>query len=118
MSRISVRVSLCDVASRGDRGKHRPATFAETYAGASVALAEPSHDDLIAILEEATLLAGRQGDRFRPAPCQLLHTATRILRRTGHRPAREQIAGIEVAAVAGVVRDELRECPVHLREPH
>jgi len=51
------------------------AALAKADAAKAFAFAEALHDDLVAVLEESSLLAGGQFDGFRPAPAQLEHRA-------------------------------------------
>lgn len=53
------------------RGEHGPTTLAKPDASKSVALAESSKDDLVAVLEKPTLLARRKLDGLRAAPREL-----------------------------------------------
>ena len=78
----------------------------------------PRKIDLVAVFEKPALLTGRKRDGLRAAPRQLQQTTARLLRRAGHRSARQRSPRLQIASVARVVRDELRERPVHVREPH
>src|SRR5207248_4825676 len=73
-----------------------------------------AHDDLVAVLEEGPLLPRRQRGALRAAPRELEQAAARRLRLARDRAAGEQIAWTQVAAVRGVVRDDLAERPVHV----
>ena len=71
-----------------------------------------AQDHLIAILQKAPLFAARQLNRFSPARGQFDQTALTFFRCARHGAASQQIAGAQVAAVARVVREHLRERPV------
>src|SRR5687767_9718771 len=64
----------------------------------TVALGPAGDCQAIAILEPFPGLAVRQGQRVRAAPGQFQHAATRFLRRTADRSARQQVARLKVAA--------------------
>src|SRR5215831_4200456 len=80
------------------------------------AFAVSSENHFVAVLEEGPCLAARKRQRLASAPRALEKTSPRFLRRPRHGAAREQIAGSEIAAIARVMRDELRDGPVHVRE--
>lgn len=75
------------------RGEHDSTTLAKPDTSKSLALAESPKDDLVAVLEKPTLLAARKRDGFSPAPRKLQQTTAGVLRWTGHRPARDEVAG-------------------------
>src|SRR6185503_6161070 len=79
-----------------------------------LAVTSESHD--VTVAEERALFAAWQFDWFGAAPRTLEQTSTRFLRRARHRSAREQIACLKIATPARVVRNELRERPVHVGE--
>src|SRR5262249_28195098 len=88
--------------------------LAKANASVARALAEAAHHDFVPILQKGTRLAARQRDRLRPAPRALEETTTRLVPRPGNRAARPQISRTHVASVRRVMRDELRDGPVHL----
>src|SRR5262249_38077865 len=73
-----------------------------------------AQDHFVAILEKLASLSGRELDGLGAAPCELEKAAARFFRRAGDRAAREEIAGLQIAAVRRVVRDELGNRPVHV----
>ncbi len=81
--------------SRGTRRSRSVGTWA---------LAPAAHDHLVAVFQEPARLAGGQGDGPRAAPRQLQQAAARAFVRARHGAARQQVAGSQVAAVAGVMR--------------
>src|SRR5688572_33388454 len=95
---------------------HDPAALAETDARQSVALAVRGHDHLVAVFEELARLTVRELHGLGAAPRQLEQAAARFLRRAGDRAAGEEVARTEVAAVRGVMGDELGDGPVHVAE--
>src|ERR1051325_9922653 len=78
------------------------AAFAEADARQAVALAVRAQDDLVAVFEELA--------------AQLEQASRRLLLGAGDRAAGEEIAGLQVAAIRGVMRDELRDRPIHVAE--
>src|ERR1700736_5729239 len=91
------------------------------YAGAALAKADRratglsamgAEDHLVAVLQEGTGFSG--GERYLPLAvgAQLHQAAIALRRRPGDRAGAEQIAGGEIAAAAGVMRDQLAEGPV------
>ena len=97
------------------RQQHR-AAFAEADARIILFGAKAFEDDLVAVLDEAALLAGRQRDRLAPARGKFEEAAPAILLRPGHGARADEIADDEIAAVAGVMRDHLRHGPIRRRE--
>src|SRR5690606_4843828 len=85
-----------------------------------VALAVGGHGDLVAVEEEGAGLAG--GELDGPAgpgggvPGELQEAAAGLGGGAGDGAGGEEVAGLEVAAVAGVVRDHLVHRPVHVAE--
>ena len=59
-------------------------------------------------------LSARQRDRLGPAPGELEQTPARLARRPRHRAGAKEIAAPQVAPVARVMRDELRQRPVEM----
>src|SRR5687768_5983762 len=94
------------------------AAFTKSDARESWSFAEAAEDHFITVFEKAALFTSGERDGLSAAPRQLEHAAARVLRGTGHRAARDQVPGAEVTPVARVMRHQLRERPVHLREPN
>src|SRR5689334_9760874 len=94
---------------------HLSGSFAEAEAGAALALATAAQHELVAVLDEGAALAVRQAQRIAAAGGELEQRAERVARLAGNRPAAEQVAGAQVAAVRSVMRDELRRRPVRAR---
>ena len=63
-----------------------------------------------------TGLAGGELEGIGAPPGELEQAAARVLRLAGDGAAAEQVAGLQVAAVRGVVRQELRRGPVEIGE--
>src|SRR5256885_8154370 len=85
------------------------------YAGAALAKADlrvpgpqamRTEDHLVTVLQEGTGLSG--GEHYLPLTvgAQLHQAAAALRRRPGNRAGAEQIAGGEIAAAAGVVRED------------
>src|SRR5262245_55307636 len=68
-------------------------------------------DDLVAVLQVGACLAGGQAQLSLPVMRQLAEAAIARLVGRGYRAAAEEIAWLQVAAAARVVRDHLRESP-------
>src|SRR5580693_413391 len=98
------------------RRQENRAAFAETDARIILFGAKAFEDDLVAVLDEAALLTGRQRDRLAPARGKLKKAAPAFLLRPGHGAGADEIAGDKIAAVAGVMRDHLRHGPIRRRE--
>src|SRR5665213_2275366 len=98
-------------------GRDDSAAFAEADSGVSFAFAVPPENHFVAILKKLSRLARRQRDRLRAAPGQFQKTAARVWRFTGNGSACQQIAGLQIAAVAGMVRNQLGRSPVQVTEP-
>src|SRR5262245_35937897 len=94
-------------------GQDDSGAFSEPDALESIALAPAAEDDFVAVLEEPALLAVRQLQRLGSPPRQLEQAPPLVFLRPGNRAAAEQVAGAQVAAIAGVMGDELRRRPVH-----
>src|SRR5580692_10465073 len=94
------------------RRRDHAAALAEADAGAARAIAVGAEDDLVAVLQEAARLAVRQGDRIAAARGELEQAAAALVLRPRAGAAAHEVADLEVAAVAGVMRDHLRDRPV------
>src|SRR5580704_11349858 len=82
------------------RRQQNGAAFAETDARIILLGAITLEDDLVAVLDEAALFAGRQRNRLAPARGQFEKTAPAVFFRSGHRARADQIADDEITAVA------------------
>jgi hypothetical protein len=82
-----------------------PHACAEADAGETAAAAVAAQDGLVAVFQKLAEFAGGQADGFRAAPGQFKQAAALLRQRSGDSAAGQQIAGLEVAAVAGVVRE-------------
>ena len=71
-------------------------------------------DHVVAVLEKPARLAGRKRNRLAPAFGDFQEAAEAARCRTGDRAGAEQVAGVEVAAAAGVMRDQLRHGPIEV----
>jgi len=89
--------------------------FPEPDAGQAGPLAEATKDDFIAVFEERARLASGQAKGF-GAMLHLEEASFRALLRPGDGTGSEQVAGAQVAAAAGVMRDELRRSPVEIAQ--
>src|SRR3984893_10025276 len=117
----SIPVSACRNGCRWSSGRSRRrqnhrAALAEADARIAGFCAKAAEDDFVAIFDEAALLAARQFERLAAARGELEETTPARFLRTRHRALSDQVADIEIAAVAGLVRDHLRDGPIHLRE--
>jgi hypothetical protein len=82
-----------------------PAALAESDAGEPLALAVAAQDHFIAIIEEFPDFTSGQVDRFGATPGQFEQATTLVRLGSGDGAAGQKIAGLQVAAVAGVVRE-------------
>src|SRR5579862_9182924 len=85
-------------------GIDEPAAFAEADPDKSVALGARSEDHLIAILEPSPGLAVGQTKRLGAADRELTDASPALICRARDSAAAEQVARLEIAAVAGVMR--------------
>src|ERR1700693_5073503 len=99
----------------GSRGWGDPAAaFAKTDGGKAVAPAMGAEDHLVAVFEKRAGLARCEGDRALAVHAQLAEAAPTSLGRARDRASAEQIARQEVAPAAGVVGNQLRQCPIEV----
>src|SRR5215469_14854154 len=77
--------------------------------------AKAAEGNFIAIVEETARLSVRQYERLRTAGGQFEKTAPTRWLRPGYGAGADQVADLKIAAIAGVMRDHLRESPVHQR---
>src|SRR5215831_20529784 len=78
--------------------------------------AKAAEGNFVAVFDESALLAIWQRQRLRTARREFQQTGPARWLRSGHRAGSDQIAGLKIAAIAGMVRNHLRKGPVHLRE--
>src|SRR5262249_8954541 len=90
--------------------KNAPRDFAQADAVA-VALTPTRQRQTVAVLQKTALLATGQRQRLAAAPRQLQQAAVRLRCRPANRPRRQHVAGPQVAAVDGVMRQLLRHAP-------
>src|SRR4051794_36287024 len=95
------------IASSGpiDRRLDARAAFAEPDRHEALLHRAGAEDDFIAILEPHALLAARQLDRLRPSRGDFREAGSRRVVRARESAAREQVAGLQVAAIARVVHE-------------
>src|SRR5690349_11908944 len=72
------------------------------------------HGDFVAVLEECALLAGGEGEGLGAAPGELEEAAAVLAVGARDGAAGEEVAGVEVAAVARVVGEHLGRGPVEV----
>ena len=96
--------------------KNSSATFAKADAGVAFALAPAAEDDFVAVFEEFALFAVGELEGFGAAFSSLEQAAGRVRRGAGDGSGGEQVAGAEVAAVAGVVGEQLGEGPIQIAQ--
>src|SRR5260370_2889361 len=97
-------------------GSNNAAAFSEADANLTFTLAIAPEDDLVAVFKEAALFPGRQLEGFVAATGQFEKATPRVFRRPGNRSAPEQVAGTEIATVARVVGEQLRDGPIEIAE--
>src|SRR5262249_4912588 len=102
--------------SGASRGQDQPAALAEADAGAARTLATGAEDHLVAVLKERARLVVRKRDRLAAPQPGLERAAPALVLRAGAGAGRLEIADLEIAAVAGVMRHHLRHRPVDRRE--
>src|SRR5208282_5436395 len=102
---MSTRLGLSASPRRQDDG----AAFAEADPGVAGLCAKAAKDDFVAVFDEAARLAARQRDRVAAAAGDFEETAPARLLRARDGARSDQIADANVAAVAGVMRDHLRD---------
>src|SRR5580700_3083522 len=117
----SIPVSACRNGCRWNRARSRRrqnhrAAFAEADAPIAFFRAKAAEDDLVAVFDKTALLAARQIERLAAARGEFQETAPTRFLRARHCARSDQIADLEIAAVAGLVRDHLRDGPIHQRE--
>src|SRR5438067_10354819 len=91
------------------------ATLAEADRRIAVAPAMRAEDDLVTVLEIGARFAGMQGDRALAGMAQLVHAPPSLFALSGDCAAAEEIAGQQIAAAAGVMRNKLRDGPIQIQ---
>src|SRR5438067_5435955 len=97
------------------RADDAPAYFAEANS-VTISLAPARDRKGVAIFQPLSGFTVCQLQRILPAPGQFQHATARFLGRPTDCAARNQIGGLEVATVDGVVRELLRDAPVKVLE--
>src|SRR5262249_18779325 len=92
------------------------AALTKTDRAKSVPRSPRAEDYLVAVLEVAARLAAGQLQRLSAAVRQLVQAGAIRVERPRRRAAAEQIARLQIAPVAHVVSQHLRERPVHVDE--
>src|SRR6266568_4364079 len=93
---------------------HPGAALAKADGGEAVAPAMGAEDRLVAVFEKRPGLARCKADRALAVLALLAEAAPARLGRARNRAGAEEIAGLQVAAAAGVVGDELSQRPVEV----
>src|ERR1700675_2151639 len=117
----STPVSACRNGCRWSSGRSRRrqnngAAFTEANARIAGFCAKAAKDDLVAVFDKTAFLAARQFERLAAARAEFKEAAPARFLRPRHRARSDQVADLEIAAVAGLVRDHLRDGPIHQRE--
>src|SRR4051794_30077950 len=94
------------------RGDYAPA-FAETDAAEIRGFAPAAQHDFVAVFEKSAGVAARELEGLGASRRQFQQAAAILALRAGNGAAPDQIARPEIAPVGRVVRDHLRERPVH-----
>src|SRR5258706_9114401 len=90
--------------------------LSESDAPKSLALRMGAQDHHVAVLQEGARLAIGQRDGLRAASGEFEEGSALAFVRTGLRAASQQIAGLQIASIARVMRDELGDGPVGVAE--
>jgi len=98
------------------RGEDRGAAFAEADTGVAGGFAGAAEEDLVAVGEVGSDFSGGQGDGLGPVAGQFEEAAGGGLGWAGDGSCGEQVADLEIAAVAGVMGDELSRSPVEITQ--
>ncbi len=104
----------CNGKASGVGGEDGGAALAEAEAGMSGSFAGAAEDDLVAVGEEGSGFGCRKQNGLRTVAAEFEETAGRGFGRAGDGAGGENVADLEVAAVAGVVSDELGRGPVQI----
>src|SRR3989304_6369058 len=92
------------------------AALAETDRDITVPHRLGTEDNLVAVLQPLACFPVRKLQRLRAANAQFGHAGPAFIGRSGRGAAREQITGLQIAAVARVVSDHLGERPIYVPE--
>ncbi len=95
-------------------GEDRGAALAEADAGMAGGFAGAAEDDLVAVGEEGAGFAGGEEDGLGSVAGEFEETAGGGFGGAGDGAGGEQVADLQIAAVAGVVGDELGGGPVEI----
>ena len=95
-------------------GEDRSAALAEADAWMAGGFAGAAEDDLVAVGQEGAGFRRGKEDRLRAVAGEFEETAAGGFVWAGDGAGGEDIADLQVAAVAGVVGDELGRCPVEI----
>src|SRR5216683_1713310 len=98
----------------GSGGKDGGAALAEADAGMAGGFAGAAEDDLVAVGEESAGFAGGQENRLRAIAGEFEETAGGCFGGAGDGTGGENVADLKIAAVAGVVGDELGRGPIEI----
>src|SRR6185437_10659363 len=93
-------------------GTNGGAALPQTDARVTGSFAGTAEDDLIAVFEEGSYFSRGQTESTGSVACQFEQTSRRLFLAAGDRSSRQNIAGLEVTSVAGVVSDHLSRSPV------
>ena len=91
-----------------------PGACAETDRAKARSLRTRRKDKLIAVLKKRPPLTARQIERRLAAVAQLEKAPETASVRCGYRAGSEQIPRIQIASVRSMVRDHLRDRPIHV----
>jgi hypothetical protein len=95
-------------------GEDGGAALAEADAGMAGGFAGASEDDLVAVGEEASGFAGGKENRLRAVAGEFEETAGGGFCGARDGPGSENVSSLEIAAVAGVMGDELGRGPIEI----
>src|SRR5260221_4107963 len=117
MPRRSLRARrTLDVGSYFRGGKDAAGGLAEADRGVALARTTSTLGHLVAVLEKGARLAARELQRILAGKRELHQRAEGVGGGARQGSRAEQIAGLQVAAVGCLVRDDLRESPVRVAE--
>src|ERR1700680_3426729 len=117
----SIPENACRNGCRGSSGRSRRrqdnrTAFAEADPRIAGFGAKAAEDDLIAVFDKTAFLAARQIERLAAACGEFQETSPARILRARYGARSDQVADLEIAAVAGLVGDHLRDGPIHQRE--
>src|SRR5580698_1500843 len=93
-----------------------PVNLAESDCCGALALAPATKNHRVAIFKEGTLLVCAHTERLRAALAQFDQGSRFGGRRARLRAAAKQVSGAQIAAIDGVVGDQLPDGPVRMAE--